>query len=187
MKAFFFAGVNGAGKTTLYYNQLEKKEHFGYRINIDEIVSSFGDWRNPKDQIRASKIALGIRERYINEHQSFNQETTLCGNSILRLFEQLIKKKYEIFLYYIGLKSAQLAKDRVAIRVKKGGHNIEDSIIEKRYKESFENLGKIIHICNEVHLFDNSEDKFKDIATIGKENIIHNQKLWDFYKGIIKI
>lgn len=57
-KAYIFAGVNGAGKTTLYYDKLEQGKHFGLRINIDEIVSSFGDWRELKDQFRASKIAL---------------------------------------------------------------------------------------------------------------------------------
>ena len=64
-KAYIFAGVNGAGKTTLYYDKLEQGKHFGLRINIDEIVSSFGDWREQKDQFRASKIALKIRTSYI--------------------------------------------------------------------------------------------------------------------------
>ena len=41
-RAYIFAGVNGAGKTTFYYDKLEKGEHFGFRINIDEIVSFWG-------------------------------------------------------------------------------------------------------------------------------------------------
>ncbi|WP_180763053.1 hypothetical protein [Helicobacter sp. 11S02596-1] len=59
--AYIFAGADGAGKTTLYYNELERKLDFGFRINIDEIVSSFGDWKDPKDQMRGSKIALLLR------------------------------------------------------------------------------------------------------------------------------
>ena len=87
---FGLLGVNGAGKTTLYYNELESAKDFGLRINIDEIVSSFGDWKNRKDQIRASKIALKIREKYIKEGKDFNQESTLCGNSILSLFQNFL-------------------------------------------------------------------------------------------------
>ena len=58
----FLQGVNGSGKTTLYYNELEKGAFIWLRVNIDEIVSSFGDWRSEKDQTRATKIALRIRK-----------------------------------------------------------------------------------------------------------------------------
>ena len=41
------AGVNGAGKSTLYQtlDSLQAME----RVNTDEIVRSFGDWRNSAD------------------------------------------------------------------------------------------------------------------------------------------
>ena len=39
-QATIFAGTNGTGKTTLYYQELENGKEFGYRINIDEFVSS---------------------------------------------------------------------------------------------------------------------------------------------------
>lgn len=73
-KAYIFAGVNGAGKTTLYYDKLEQGKHFGLRINIDEIVSSFGDWREQKDQFRASKIALKIRTSYIAQNKTLTKK-----------------------------------------------------------------------------------------------------------------
>lgn len=65
--ATIFAGAEGCGKTTLYYNELEKNKDFGLRINIDEIVSSFGDWKNREDQFRASRIAIKMRENYIKK------------------------------------------------------------------------------------------------------------------------
>ena len=80
--AYIFAGVNGAGKTTFYYHQLFAEKDFGKHINIDEIVGSFGDWRNRKDQLTASKIALKMRKNYIRQKDAFNQETTLCGHKI---------------------------------------------------------------------------------------------------------
>ena len=173
-RAYIFAGVNGAGKTTFYYDKLEKGEHFGFRINIDEIVSSFGDWREAKDQFRASKIALKIRANYIANKQSFNQETTLCGKGIMRLFHHLQKVGYKIYLYYIVLDSIALAKKRVAMRVKKGGHNIEPYLIEKRYTQSLQNLKKIAPLCEKIEIFDNSQSiqnafvfkKINDLAYI---------------------
>jgi len=159
--AYIFAGVNGAGKTTLYYNALEQNNDFGRRINIDEIVSAFGDWKNQKDQIRASKIAIKLRNSYIKNSYDFNLETTLCGSSILSLFEKLKENDYTIHLYYVKVDSVDIAKDRVAQRVKKGGHNIDEKMIERRFKESLENLEKVIPLCDKVFEFDNSKNEME--------------------------
>ncbi|MDE7316479.1 MAG: zeta toxin family protein [Helicobacter sp.] len=155
--ATFFSGVNGCGKTTMYYNELEKGNTFGYRINIDEIVSSFGDWRNREDQVRASKIAIKMRNKMIEERQDFNQETTLCGKSIVRLFEKIKHDGYAISLYYISVDSPQIAKERVRMRVQKGGHSIDPRIIEKRFFTSLCNLREIYIDCDDVFLFDNTQ------------------------------
>ncbi|XQC05595.1 zeta toxin family protein [Arcobacter cryaerophilus gv. pseudocryaerophilus] len=161
-----FAGVDGAGKTTLYFKQLEteKNKNFGLRVNIDEIVQAIGDWKNPKDLIRASKIALKIRNEHLENGYSFNQETTLCGKSIISFIHKAKDKGYKINLYYVGLESEQIAKDRVKIRVAKGGHDIAPELIERRYKESLENLKSILPIVNNLYLFDNSKE-FKSIET----------------------
>lgn len=50
------AGVNGAGKSALYH--ILDNLHDMPRINIDEIVRDFGDWRNPSDVMEAGKIAV---------------------------------------------------------------------------------------------------------------------------------
>lgn len=156
--ATIFAGAEGSGKTTLYYNELEKNKDFGLRINIDEIVSSFGDWKNQEDQFRASRIAIKMRENYIKKAYGFNQETTLCGNSILSLFKKLQKNSYTINLYYIGLDSPNTAKQRVKIRVAKGGHDIKEELIEKRYYESLRNFNTIAKFCNHIIIFDNTQN-----------------------------
>lgn len=166
MKVFVFAGVNGAGKTTLYYNELEQKKDFGRRINIDEIVSSFGDWKNQKDQIRASKIAINLRNIYIQNNYDFNIETTLCGSSILALFEKLKENSYDIYLYYVKVASVEIAKERVKQRVKKGGHDIDERLIEKRFKQSLENLDKVMPLCKGIFIFDNSQNKLRLINSM---------------------
>ncbi|MCV3443733.1 zeta toxin family protein [Campylobacter sp. IFREMER_LSEM_CL1097] len=156
--ATIFAGAEGCGKTTLYYNELEKNKDFGLRINIDEIVSSFGDWKNREDQFRASRIAIKMRENYIKKAYDFNQETTLCGTSILSLFKKLQKNSYTINLYYIGLDSPNTAKQRVKIRVAKGGHDIKEELIEKRYYESLQNFNTVAKFCNRITIFDNTQN-----------------------------
>ncbi|EJM0816173.1 zeta toxin family protein [Campylobacter jejuni] len=156
--ATIFAGVNGAGKTTLYFLTQEQGINLGYRINVDEIAQSIGDHRDRQTQVRASKIAIKMRKVYINDKLNFNQETTLCGKAILNLFSELKEHGYKINLHFVGLDSPQTAKARVKIRVAKGGHDIEPHLIDKRYYESMQNLLKIMPLCDEILVYDNTKN-----------------------------
>ncbi len=55
-KYLIFAGINGAGKTTLFQTNVEYKNY--PRVNLDEIVRSFGSWKNNLDVLNAGKIAV---------------------------------------------------------------------------------------------------------------------------------
>lgn len=161
-KYIIFAGVNGAGKTTLYQTSSEYKDL--PRVNIDEIVRRFGSWKNNADVLKAGKIAVKQIKEYFDKEESFNQETTLCGYSIFKNVEKAKSLGYEVNLYYVGLASAELAKNRVERRVKDGGHGIPPGDIERRYVESLKNLRKIILMCDHVKIYDNTKS-FRKIAS----------------------
>lgn len=168
-KYIIFAGVNGAGKTTLY--QTNDELYNMPRINIDEIVRGFGSWNNPADVISAGKIAVNRIREYFESGISFNQETTLCGQSILNNIERAIDLGYEIEMYYVGLDSIELAKQRVEQRVRDGGHGIPDEDIERRYFESKKNLKQMISVCDSVRIYDNSKS-FRFVAEFRKGECI---------------
>lgn len=154
---YIFAGVNGAGKSTFYIKQLESLNLYGQRINSDEIVREFGDWSNEQDQTRAAKLAIKLRNHYITQGVDFNIETTLSGQGILKLIKRAKDSGYKITLYYVGLDSVELSIQRVAIRASKNGHSIKESILRRRYNQSFNNLNKILPICDEFFIYDNSD------------------------------
>lgn len=52
-KYILIAGVNGAGKSTLYQS-LQSLQDMP-RVNTDEILREFGDWRNTADVIDCRK------------------------------------------------------------------------------------------------------------------------------------
>lgn len=154
-----FAGVNGAGKTTLYQANDEYLDM--PRINLDEIVRDIGSWKNKSNVAKAGLIAVKqIKELFLKE-DSFNQETTLCGHMILRNIRQAKELGYEVVLYYVGLDSADLAKERVRQRVSAGGHGIPEADIERRYSESIHNLKNVLEICDHVYIYDNSRSFVK--------------------------
>lgn len=167
-KLTIFAGVNGAGKSTLYKAtsfMIDNKiglinetvlEFFGERINTDEIVEKIGSWKSSIDQIQAARIAVKMRESFFEKGVSFNQETTLTGNTILKTISEAKEKGYKVILNYVGVDSPEIAKERVKNRVLNGGHDIPEKVIEKRYYESIENLKKIIKLVDIGRIYDNT-------------------------------
>ena len=93
----------------------------------------------------------------------FNQETTFCGQSILKNIKYAKQLGYEIELHYVGISSAELAKERIAYSVAQGGHGILERDVDRRFVESREQLKKILPLCDVAVLYDNTE-RFHRIA-----------------------
>lgn len=169
---YLFAGVNGAGKSTLYNSEsLNNDIKNTIRINTDEIVREIGDWKNNSDQLKAAKIAINLRNECFLYGKSFNEETTLTGKSILKTIDRAKELGYELQLFYVGVSSTEIAKERIKSRVEKGGHHIENDIVEKRYYESLKNLKEILLKFDKVYLYDNSK-KYKNIFSFSNNKIL---------------
>ena len=153
-KYILIAGVNGAGKSTLYQS-LQSLQGMP-RVNTDEILREFGDWRDMADVMTAGKIAVKKIARFFDEDITFNQETTLCGKSIINNITKAKNRGYFIELHYIGVESADIAKERVAARIKQGGHGIAEQDIERRYIETFDNLKTVLPECDLAAFYDNT-------------------------------
>lgn len=169
---YLFAGVNGAGKSTLYNSEsLNNDIKNTIRINTDEIVREIGDWKNNSDQLKAAKIAINLRNECFLHGKSFNEETTLTGKTILKTIDRAKELGYELQLFYVGVSSTEIAKERIKSRVEKGGHHIENDIVEKRYYESLKNLKEILLKFDKVYLYDNSK-KYKNIFSFSNNKIL---------------
>ncbi len=76
------------------------------------------------------------------------------------------------------MQTVDLAKERVRIRVTEGGHNIENDIIERRYKKGINNLFNIyLPIVDGTMIFDNSLGNYELLAQkyINEELTIFNE------------
>ena len=177
-KYIVIAGVNGAGKSTLY--RMNKNLADMPRVNVDEIVKEIGDWKNVTDVFKAGKIAVKKISEYMLAGETFNQETTLCGKSIINNIRKAKELEYFIEMHYVGLDSVDIAKKRVQYRVEQGGHGIPEEDIEKRYEETFEQLNAIYKECDLIAFYDNTES-FRRFAICKKGEIVrlsHNVPEW---------
>ncbi|WP_066875267.1 zeta toxin family protein [Clostridium mediterraneense] len=177
MKTYtIFAGVNGAGKTSIYKSIYYDENKDEKRINTDEMVARVGSWKDNNLQMKCAREAIKLIKQYISEDISFNQETTLSGKSIVKNIKSAKESGFYVVMNYIGVESADIAKERVKLRVQNGGHGIPDEAIERRYVESLENLKNIIEFCDVLNIYDNT-DRFKIVAIFEKGELIWKDRV----------
>ena len=86
---------------------------------------------------------------------------------------------YEISLLFLWLESPELAKQRVAERVSKGGHNIPAEVIQRRFYRGIQNLFTLyIPLCDSWMVVD-CMNLVVNIIAEGKKG---DEKLVTFFK-----
>lgn len=159
------AGVNGVGKTTLT-GVLKNELNLGCVIDVDQLVKLASG-----DNVAGSRIGIMKIRSCIHTGQSFTQETTLSGHHVIKTIQKAKSLGYKIIVYYIGLNTAEESIKRIKNRVEKGGHNIDETIIKRRFKKRFADLVKIMPLCDEIRFYDNDND-FQFIGVLKKKQLI---------------
>lgn len=156
---FIIAGPNGAGKTTASYTILPEVLKCNEFVNADEIAKGLSPFNPESVSIQAGRLMLERINQMIKEGKSFAFETTLATRSYVGFIERAKKKGYFVSLIFLYLPSAEQAVERVAMRVKEGGHNIAPDVIVRRYKRGLENLVKLyMPVCDAWTIYDNSQN-----------------------------
>ena len=172
-KLYIISGCNGAGKTTASYNVLPEILECKEFVNADEIAKGLSPFQPEAVSIEAGRIMLQRINDLLDQNKSFAFETTLSTKSYKNKIKLAQSKGYKVVLLFFWLQNVSLAKQRVAIRVEEGGHNIDDTIIERRYFGGIKNLFDIyIPLVDDVMIFDNSEGNYELVAEKGFYNEI---------------
>lgn len=159
-------GVNGAGKSSLTGVLKAERNDLGQIIDVDRIAAE-----NNGDNYRAARIAITKMERFITRGITFTQETTLSGHMVERTIMKAKNADYDIHLFYVGLSSAEESINRIKNRVKKGGHDIPDEDVKRRFDHRFDDLIRVLPYCDEVKFYDN-ENRFDNVAEYRNGEII---------------
>ncbi len=157
---YIIAGCNGAGKTMASFTILPEIIDCKEFVNADEIAKGLSPFRPEKVAIEAGRIMLNRINELLNNNENFAFETTLSTRSYKQKIEYAKQKGFTVTLLFFWLQNTALAKERVKIRVSEGGHNIEESVIERRYLKGIKNLFDIyLPIVDGALIFDNSFGK----------------------------
>jgi predicted ABC-type ATPase len=152
------AGANGCGKSTL---TRWAKAFFQQAAILDPdaiAVELQAQSKQEVSDIEAGKSVIRLAEELMGRMGSFSVETTLAGETYLRMLRRAHESGYRTRLLYLGTESIEINLARVKARVLKGGHDVPLADQIRRYPRSFKNLPLAVELADECALFDNSTD-----------------------------
>ncbi len=162
---YIIAGPNGAGKTTFADGVLPSCTKSREFVNADIIAQRLSPRSPEAVAFRAGREMLERIKALGEQKVDFSIETTLSGKTYVSWLRELKAKGYTIHLFFIWLPDVQMSIRRVADRVRKGGHNIPEATIRRRYLSGIRNLFEVYRpLVDSWTLFDNSRPTFYTIA-----------------------
>jgi predicted ABC-type ATPase len=184
-KMIIIGGANGVGKTTFAYQY-----RYEYKIDYlgaDEIaagVQKISD--NENIELKAGKIFFKKLEEYLISGKSIIIESTLSGTGLSRQLEKFKDNGFIIHLVYVFLDDYSLCKKRVIARVKKGGHNVPEEDIERRFYRSISNFRKIyLPLADTWQIIYNGLKRPLEIAIGDKESELIMDE--GFYRNLMEL
>lgn len=186
---YIVSGCNGAGKTTASYTVLPEILECREFVNADEIARGLSPFNAEGVAIEAGKLMLLRIEELLKGDVTFAIETTLATRSYVNLVKRAQSQGYRVSLLYFWLNSPELAMRRVAERVSKGGHDIPEEIIRRRYTAGINNLFKLfMPVVDYWAIFDNSATPRRIVATGGRksETVTMEEELLRTIKAYVK-
>lgn len=157
-KIIIIAGPNGAGKTTFAREFLPNEAACPAFINADLIAAGLSPFAPEVAALRAGRIMLEQMDSHVRRGESFAFETTLSGTAYTKRIPQWQKQGYRIELFFLALPTAEIAIERVQLRIRQGGHAVPEAVIRRRFAAGVENFWNVYKgLVDEWTLYDNSE------------------------------
>lgn len=129
----------------------------------DDVV----DFRSVKmNSYYASVLADFIRQRLLQLGRTFTFETVMSHESKVEFMRQAQRLGYRTYLYFVSTDSPDINVNRVAIRVREGGHDVDVDKIIERYGKTHALLPDAIAVSNRAYIFDNSGEESIWLAEI---------------------
>ena len=145
------AGSNGAGKSTFFHAHLADT---GLRfVNADDLAVEMG-----LGAYEAAELAAALTAGLVEQRESFVFETVLSDpvGAKVSTLAKTGRHGMHVVMIFIRIDSPDTSKQRVAMRVMQGGHDVPDEKLEARFQRTLANLERAIKALPVVVIFDNT-------------------------------
>jgi len=159
-RLFVLAGTNGAGKSSIGGAMIRASG--AQYFNPDEAAARIRQAQPHLSATQANSAAWHEGKRLLQhaiaQRLDHNFETTLGGQSLARLLKQAADAGHEVRIWYVGLASPEHHLARVKARVRKGGHDIPEADIRRRFDQSRLQLIQLLPHLTELRVYDNTDE-----------------------------
>lgn len=181
-KVVVIAGPNGAGKSTVAPRLLRGPLGVSEFVNADTIAKGLSELNPDRVALAAGRIMMSRLKELAAAKQDFAFETTLASRTFAPWLKGLIAQGYEFWLVFLWLPTEHHAVARVAERVRRGGHDIPEETIRRRYQAGIRNFfGLYRPLAYHWDMYDNSgKGQTRRIAsgTAARADVVHDLSKW---------
>jgi len=151
------AGPNGSGKSTFAESFFLRTRENAVFLNPDLIAAGIAPLDFDRAAFQAGRILINEVKQRIARSESFSFESTLSGKSWAPILANAKNEGYQVVLYFIFLGEVEQNLQRIARRVKQGGHHIPTDAVLRRYPRCFANFWNLYRaLAADWYVFDNS-------------------------------
>ena len=184
MELYIIAGPNGVGKTTFACTFLPKYADCKNFINADLIAQGMSPFSPEAAAVRAGRLVLSEIRFFSRRRETFTFETTLSGRSYLRLIRDLKKQGYKVHFFFLWVDTVGVALARVKERVLKGGHDVPQAVVHRRFGRSIRNFFVDYRVLADFwYLFDNTGTR-PELIAVEKAKKLRIMKP-DIYRALV--
>jgi predicted ABC-type ATPase len=174
-------GPNGAGKTTAAPAVVPTQLGIHEFVNADEIARGLSPFNFEGAAVAAGRLMIERIQALVRSGESFAFETTCSGRAYVHWLQACKAEGWRVTLLYLWLPSPQAAVDRVARRVREGGHRIPADVVIRRYKAGLVNMRHLyLPLADVAAIYDNSDEGRTLIAERTPEAslVVHDTTRW---------
>ena len=161
---YVIGGPNGAGKTTFAREFLPVANVVEF-LNADLLAAGLSPLQPSTMAVRSARLLLGRWRELLALRRDFAFESTLSGRTYAGMLREARATGYEVRLCYLWLPNVAMSLSRVRQRVRKGGHDVPEADLRRRFLPSLRNFFSLyLPLADEALLFNAAGSPPKLIA-----------------------
>lgn len=184
-EAFVVAGPNGAGKTTL---ALEVARDLGLPyIGADAFAADLSPEDPASARVEAGRRFFAEIGRLTGDGASFVCESTLSGRGFAGTMRRLSNAGFHVSVLMVFVTSPDTCVARVAERVERGGHDVPEADVRRRFGRSLANFWSVYRpLADTWSLVVNDTDGFSDVASgAGADVVVYDTASFNTFISLL--
>jgi predicted ABC-type ATPase len=177
------AGPNGAGKSTAAPKVLRDDLKVDAFVNADVIAQGLSGYSPNSEAMAAGRIMLKQLDALEQRRADFAFETTLASRSFAPRLKRMRESGYTVHLIYLWVPDSAFSINRVAGRVRHGGHHVPADWVRRRYTGGLRNFFTLYQpLADYWRFFDNTTPQAMEPIAQGETTLVeqvYKRVEWD--------